>query len=104
MRVWLARWCKMQRAPFCLNLAAASPEKTAEIDDRRAHLACVIHQHVHDPAHVLVGRADHLLAENPFDLVIGEYLDLWGDLRPSRRWRSRSCWSGCGLSGRRWNG
>ncbi len=63
---------KMQRVPIHRDLAAADAEETAEIDDRGAHLAAAIHQHVDDAAHILVGGAAHFAAEDALDLVVGE--------------------------------
>ena len=54
-RPGLGRLRKMQRIPIHRDLAAADAEKAAEIDDRGAHLAGPVDEHVDDPAHVLVG-------------------------------------------------
>ena len=45
---------EMQRVPVHGDLAAADPKEAAEIDDGGANLAVAVHEHVHDPAHVLV--------------------------------------------------
>src|SRR6185437_16139730 len=45
------------------DLAAADPEKPAEIDHRRARLAVRIDQYVHDETQILPGRPFDLLAQ-----------------------------------------
>ena len=70
--VWFAGRGKMQRVPIHRDLAAADAEETAEIDDRGTHLAVAVDQHIDDPAHVLVGGAEHFAAKNALDLVLVE--------------------------------
>src|SRR6266436_6063833 len=55
---------EMQRVPVDHDFPAADAEKTAEIDDGRAHRSGPIDDHVDDAAHVLVGRAANLAAEH----------------------------------------
>ena len=74
---------KMQRVPVDRDLAAADAEEAAEIDDGGAHLAGAVDQHIDDPAHILVGGAAHLAAENAFDLMFVED----GHFRGGRRRR-----------------
>ena len=68
----LARRREMQRIPVDRDLAAADAEEAAEIDDGGAHLTGAVDQHVDDPAHILVGGAAHLAAENALDLMVVE--------------------------------
>src|SRR5580692_6303228 len=65
--VRLARLRKMQRVPVHGDLAAADAEEPSEIDNRGAHLTGAVDQDVHDPAHILVGCAEHLAAQNALD-------------------------------------
>src|SRR6185312_13733524 len=66
---------KMQRIPIHCDLATADPEKAAEIDDRRPYLAGPVDQHVDHPAHVLVGGAAHIAAEDALDFVLVQHGD-----------------------------
>jgi hypothetical protein len=68
VRAGLAWWRKVQCAPIHRYLAAADPEKSAEVDDGSAHFSSVIDQHIHYAAHILVGGADHFLSEDALDL------------------------------------
>ena len=84
----------MQRIPIHRDLAAADAEKAAEIDDRGAHLAAAVDEHVDDPAHVLVGGAAHVTAENALDFVLVEDGDFRSDLRGRRVGGRRGCAGG----------
>jgi hypothetical protein len=109
----------MGRATENIMLAAADPEKSAEVDDGSPHFSSVIDQHIHYAAHILVGGADHFLSEDALDLLVGESLHLRSGFRLSgrsrsvwrrsrRSWsrfsRSETGWSGCSWSGRCWSG
>ena len=75
----------MQCVPVDGDLAAADPEKSAEIDNRGAHLAGAVDQNVHDPAHILVGRAADLSAQYALNLMLIEEGQSGGGGAYSRR-------------------
>src|ERR1700733_3195751 len=56
--------CEMQRVPVDDDFPAADAEKAAEIDHGRAHLTGAIDDHLHDPPHLLPGRAVHVAPKN----------------------------------------
>ena len=63
----------MQRAPVDRNLAAANPEKSAEINHHAPHLPGAVHEDIYDTAHVLVRTAADAFSDNSFDLLIVDH-------------------------------
>ena len=68
---------KVQGVPFDRNFPAANPEKAAEIDDRSPHPSASIDNYIDDAAHIFVGGAQDLPAENALDFVIIEHRHRW---------------------------
>ena len=56
---------KVQRFPIDRDLSAADAEESAKIDDGGTGLPGLIDDHVDDAAHILVGSAADLPAEDP---------------------------------------
>src|SRR5258705_3842354 len=59
---------EMKRVPVDHDFPAADAEKTAEINDGRAHRSGAIDDHIDDTPHVLVGRAANLAAEHAMSI------------------------------------
>ena len=68
---------KVQGVPFNRNFPAANPEEAAEIDDRSPHPSASIDDYINDAAHILVGGAQDLPAENALDFMVVEYPHRW---------------------------
>ncbi len=80
---------ELQQLPIDRDLAAADPEKAAEVDHRRAWVAAAIDQNINDHADILTGGAQHLLAEDTGRLVGGNRAQALDGGLPHRRLRRR---------------
>ena len=65
----------MEGAPLHCDFAVADAKKAAEIDDRGAHEATAINDHIDNAAHILVSGAQNLTAKNSSGFVAVEYGD-----------------------------
>src|SRR5258708_6982606 len=66
-----------QCAPVDHDFPTADAEEAAEVDDRGAHRALAIDDHINDTSHVLVGCTANVTAEYPMRIARTDHGDRW---------------------------
>src|SRR6516165_11637384 len=73
--VLLLSQVKTQHAPADCNFSGSHPKKPAEVDHRGVRLPFFVEEHVDDAPHILPCRAQHVLPQNPKEVVSREIVE-----------------------------